>query len=62
MVSHIKYNKMLLKVYLYNLVRFNDIEHEFFSIDSISIVTDFQDVFPKELLGILLELKIDFFV
>ena len=43
-VSHLKDNKMLSKGYLYHLVRVNDLEHEVLSIDSVSIVNEFQDV------------------
>ena len=47
-VAHPKDNKMLSKGYLYNLVRVNDLEHEVPSIDSVSIVNDFQDVFLED--------------
>ena len=43
-VSHLKVNKMLSKGYLYNLVTADELEHEIPSIDSVSIVNEFQDV------------------
>ena len=43
-VSHLKANKMLSKGYLYHLVRVDDLEQEVPSIDSVSIVNEFQDV------------------
>ena len=59
-VSNLKANKMLSKEYLYNLVIVNDLEHEVPSINFVSIVKNFQDIFPKELPGILPEREIDF--
>ncbi|XP_015068659.1 uncharacterized protein LOC107013199 [Solanum pennellii] len=51
-VSNLKANKMLSKRYLYQLVRVNDLEHKVPSIDSVSTVNEFQDVFPEDLQGI----------
>ena len=51
-VSHLKDNKVIAKGYLYHLVRVNDLDHEVPSIDSVSIVNEFQDVFPDDLPGI----------
>ena len=56
-VSNLKANNMLSKGYLYHLVRVNDLEHEFHSIDSMSIVNEFRDVFSKDLPGIPPECK-----
>ena len=50
---------MLSKGYLYNLVRVNDLEHKVPSIDFVSIVNEFQDVFPENLPRIPLEREID---
>ena len=47
MVSNIKANKMLAKDYSYHLVRVNDLEDEIPSIDSVSIVNEFHDVFLR---------------
>ena len=51
---------MLSKGYLYHLVIVNDLEHEVPSIDSVSIMNEFQDVFPEDLPGIPPEREIDF--
>ncbi|XP_069152832.1 uncharacterized protein [Solanum lycopersicum] len=59
-VSHLKANKMLSKGYLYHLVRFNDLEHEVPSIDPVSIVNEFQDIFPEYLSRIPPKREIDF--
>ena len=47
--SHLKDNKMITMGYLYNLVRVNDLDQEFPSIDSMSIVNEFTDIFLEEL-------------
>ena len=62
MVSHLDANKMLYKGYLYHLVRGNDIEHDVSSIDFVSIVNEFQYVFPDDLPWIPYEHEVDFFV
>ena len=51
---------MLSKGYLYHLVWVNDLEHEVPSIESLSIVNEFQEVFPEDLPGIPPEREIDF--
>lgn len=51
---------MLTKGYLYHLVRVNNLEHEVLSIDSTSVVNEFQDVFPEDLAGIHPAGKINF--
>ena len=51
-VSHHKANKMLSIGYLYHLVRVNDIEHEVPSINYVSIVIEYKDVYLEELQGI----------
>ena len=43
-VSLLKAKRMLSKGYLCHLVRVNDLEHEVFFIDSVSIVNEFQDI------------------
>ena len=50
---------MLSKDYLYHLVRVNDFDQEFPSIDLISIVNEFLHVFPEDLPGIPAERDID---
>ena len=47
------------KGYLYNLGRFDYLEHEVTSIEFVSIVNKFQDVFPEDLTGIPLEIDLD---
>ena len=53
---------MLCKVYLYHLVRVNDLENNVPSIDYVSIVNEFQDIFTEDLPGIPPEREIDFSV
>ena len=53
---------MLSKGYLNHLVRVNDLEHDIPSIEFVSIVNDFQGVFPEDLPGIPPEREIDFSV
>ena len=53
---------MLYKGYLYHLVSVKDLKREVPSIDSVSIVNEFQDVFQKDLPGIPPEREIDFCV
>ena len=48
-ISNLKDNKMRAKGFLYHLVIVNDLEHEVPSIDSESMVNEFQDIFPKNL-------------
>ena len=51
---------MLSNGYLCHLVRVNDLEHEVPSIDSVSVVNEFKDVFSEDLPRIPPERKIDF--
>ena len=51
-VLHSEAKKMIAKGYLYHLVRVNDFDQEFPSIDLISIVNEFLHVFPEDLPGI----------
>ena len=53
---------MLSTRHLYHLVRVNYLEHEVPSIDSVSIVNEFQDVFPEDLPRIPPEHEIEFCV
>ena len=61
-VSNDKANKMLSKRYLYHLVRVNHIENKVPSIDYLSIVNEFQDVFLEDLPRIPPKHKTDFCV
>ena len=51
-LSNLKVNKMIAKGFLYHLVRVNDLDQEVPCIDSLSIVNEFLDVFPKDLPGV----------
>lgn len=53
---------MIDKQSLYHLVRVNDFEQEVSSIDFMSIVNEFQDVFLENLPGVPSEREIDFCV
>ena len=59
-ISNLKANRMLSKGYLYRLVRVNDLENEVPSIDYVSIVNEFQDVFSEDLPGFPPKREIDF--
>ncbi|XP_069145889.1 uncharacterized protein [Solanum lycopersicum] len=61
-VSNLEDNQMIAKGYLYHLVRFNDLDQEVPSIDSVPIVNEFPDVFPEDLPGVTPEREIDFCV
>ena len=47
-VSYLKTNKIIDKGYVYHLVRVNDLDHEVPSIDSVTIVNEFLDVFLED--------------
>ena len=51
---------MLYKGYLYHLIKVNDIDQEVSSIESVSIMNEFQDVFLEDLARIPPKHKIDF--
>ena len=57
---HLKANKMISKASLYYIVRVNDLYEKVPSIDSVSIVNDFPDVFPKYLQESLLNVRLIF--
>ena len=52
LISDLKANKMMSKGLLCHLVSVNDLDHDFSSIDSLPVVSDFRDVFPDDLLGV----------
>ena len=43
--THLKANKIIAKGYLYHLLKFNDLDQDIPSINSVSIVNEFLDVF-----------------
>ena len=51
---------MMSKGLLCNLVSVNDLNHDIPSIDSVPVVNDFLDVFPKDLSGVPSLREIDF--
>ena len=53
---------MMSKGLLCHLVSVNDIDHDIPSIDSVPIVSEFQDVFPDDLPGVPPPREIDFCV
>ena len=59
-ISYLKAKKRICKCYLYNLVRDNDSILETSSLNSVPIVYEFQEVFPKDLPGVPPEREIDF--
>ena len=59
-VSNLKANNIIVKVYLYYLVRVNELEQEVPSVYSLSIVYEFPDVFPENLPRIPPDCEIDF--
>ena len=52
LISNLKYNKMMPKWLLCNLVSVNDLDHDISSIDSVPVVHEFHDVFPDDLAGV----------
>ena len=61
-VFNLNANKKVCKGYLYHLVRVNGLEHEVRSLDSVSMVNEFQDVFLEDLPRIPPKHKTDFCV
>lgn len=57
-VSYLKARKMIEKGCMYHIVRVIDVESEVPSIESVSIVKEFSEVFPNYLPEILLKWKI----
>src|SRR5688572_30122804 len=59
-ISCIKARKMISKGCIYHIVRVRDVESEVPSLESVSVVNEFPDVFPDDLPGIPPEREIDF--
>ncbi|XP_070034716.1 uncharacterized protein [Nicotiana tomentosiformis] len=51
-ISYLKAGKMIIKVYIYHLVRVQDVKVESPIVQSIPVVNEFSDVFPDELSGL----------
>ena len=51
---------MIFKGCVYHLVRVKDINSKTLSLESVSVVNEYSDVFPKDFLKVPLERKIDF--
>ena len=59
-ISYLKARKMLSMGYLYHLVRAKDSSLETPSLESVPVVYEFPEVFPKDLPGIPPKREIDF--
>ena len=59
-ISYIKARNMISKGYLYHLVRVKDSSLETPSLESVLVVCEFLEVFPKDLPGVPSEREIDF--
>ncbi|XP_070039543.1 uncharacterized protein [Nicotiana tomentosiformis] len=59
-ISYLKARKMILKCYIYHLIRVRDVEAKPPTLQSIPVVNEFLDVFPDELLGLPPKREIEF--
>ena len=59
-ISYLNARKMISKGYLYHLVRAKDSSHETPSLESVPVVCEFPEVFPKALPGVPPKRKIDY--
>ncbi|XP_070017185.1 uncharacterized protein [Nicotiana sylvestris] len=59
-ISYLKARRMILKGYIYHLVRVHDMEVKSPTLQSVPVVNEFPDVFPDELPGLPPEREIDF--
>ncbi|XP_070021983.1 uncharacterized protein [Nicotiana sylvestris] len=59
-ISYLKARRMILKGYIYHLVRVHDIEVKSPTLQSVPIVNEFPDVFPDEFPGLPPKREIDF--
>ena len=60
LILNLKANKMMSNGLLWNLVSFNDLDHDVPYINSVPVVNEFQDVFPDDLHEVSPPLEIDF--
>ncbi|XP_075103124.1 uncharacterized protein LOC142177942 [Nicotiana tabacum] len=59
-ISYLKARRIILKGYIYHLVRVHDMEVKSPTLQSVPVVNEFPDVFPDELPGLPPEREIDF--
>ncbi|KAH0710910.1 hypothetical protein KY284_012337 [Solanum tuberosum] len=59
-ISYLKARKMITKDYLYHLVRVKDSNSETPTLESVPVVNEFLEVFPKDLPGVPPEREIEF--
>ena len=59
-ISYLKARKMISKGYLYHLVWDKDSSRETPSLESVPVVCEFPEVFPKDLPGVPPEKEMDF--
>ncbi|XP_070011776.1 uncharacterized protein [Nicotiana sylvestris] len=59
-ISYLKARRMILKGYIYHLVRVHDMEVKSPTLQSVPVLNEFPDVFPDELPGLPPEREIDF--
>ncbi|PHU07163.1 hypothetical protein BC332_23652 [Capsicum chinense] len=60
LVSYLRARKMISKGCVYHLVRVKDINSETLSLESVSVVNEYSDIFPEDLPEISPEKEIDF--
>ena len=60
LILKLKANKMMSNGLLCHLVSVNDLDHDIPSMDSVTIVNEFHDVFPDDLPGVPSPQEIDF--
>uniref|UniRef100_A0A1U7YNC0 Uncharacterized protein LOC104248850 n=1 Tax=Nicotiana sylvestris TaxID=4096 RepID=A0A1U7YNC0_NICSY len=61
-ISYLKARRMILKGYIYHLVRVHDMEVKSPTLQLVHVVNEFPDVFPDELSGLPPEREIDFVI
>ena len=59
-ISYLKARKIISKGYLYHLLWVKDYRSETLTLESVSVVCEFPEVFPDDLLGVPPEREIDF--
>ena len=52
LISILKDNRMMSKGLLCHLMSINDLNHDIYSIESVPLVNEFQDVFPDNFPGV----------
>ncbi|XP_060177909.1 uncharacterized protein LOC132607849 [Lycium barbarum] len=59
-ISSLRAKKMISNGCIYHLVRFRDADAQTSTLPSVSVITEFPEVFPDDLPGILIDREIDF--